>query len=69
MKKKESPERKYLNQYLNPDGTFDEKRYLEDQVRMMCRNKMVAGIVLNKDLTEVHMVSGRIIRYKMKLDV
>lgn len=58
-----------VSKYLNPDGTFNEKRYLEDQVRMMCRNKMVAGVVLNKGLTEVHMVSGRIIRYKMKLDL
>ena len=39
MKKKESPERKYLNQYLNPDGTFDEKRYLED-----------AGVPLDADI-------------------
>ena len=58
-----------LDKYWNPDGTFNQKLYHEDEVKNLCRNNMVSGVVLNKGLTEVHMVSGRILRYKMKLDV
>lgn len=58
-----------LDKYWNPDRTFNQKLYWEDEVKHLCRNQMVSGVVLNKGLTEVHVVSGRIIRYKIKLDL
>jgi len=58
-----------MKRYLNPDKSFNEKLYYEDQVKMLAKTNSITGVLVESHQTTITFTSGRTHTYPMRLEV
>lgn len=58
-----------MKSYINPDKSFNEKLFYEDQVKMLAKTKSIKGVLVESHQTTITFNSGRTHTYPMRLDV